>query len=76
MHLKLPNCSPSPKISQMKTKNYKIKSSLGVSHTPISTSFGRCRNKNRDSSESFMKELDLSGNEDLKDINRSLLMTS
>ncbi|CAD8092121.1 unnamed protein product [Paramecium sonneborni] len=75
-HLKLPNCSPQPKANHSKQKNkhnffiHKIQSSQQQS--PIV----RQLIPNRDSSESFMKDLELSGNEDLKDINKSLLLTS
>ncbi|CAD8084622.1 unnamed protein product [Paramecium primaurelia] len=76
MHLKLPNCSPQPKINDFKVKKLKCpftrKKQLSHHQSPII----KQNHANHDSSESFMKDLESSGNEDLKEINKSLLLTS
>ncbi|CAK85957.1 unnamed protein product (macronuclear) [Paramecium tetraurelia] len=76
MHSKLPNCSPQPKINDFKVKKQKCffsrKKQLSHHQSPVINH----NHAIRDSSESFMKDLDLSGNEDLKEINKNLLLTS
>ncbi|CAD8086860.1 unnamed protein product [Paramecium sonneborni] len=75
-HLKLPNCSPQLRTNDNKQKK---KNSFFINRMQRSQQQSpiiRQQIRNRDSSESFMKDLELSGNEDLKDINKSLLLTS
>ncbi|CAD8167118.1 unnamed protein product [Paramecium octaurelia] len=73
-HLKLPNCSPRINDNKSKKTNsfYIHKMQRSQQQSPVV----RQPIRNRDSSESFMRDLELSGNEDLKDINKSLLLTS
>ncbi|CAD8174626.1 unnamed protein product [Paramecium octaurelia] len=75
-HLKLPNCSPQSRINDNKLKKKNSIVTPRIQRSQQQSPVVRQQIRIRDSSESIMKELELSGNEDLKDINKSLLLTS
>ncbi|CAD8098395.1 unnamed protein product [Paramecium sonneborni] len=76
MQLKLPNCSSSSKNNEYKVMKHNSFFSPKKQRSHLQSPIVQYNYPNHDSSESFMKDLELSGNEDLKEINKTLLLTS